>query len=262
MNEFVGDGSPQPPYGAEVLPPAEGGQFGQPYGTPPPGPSPAPFAPAPAAPQPQPMIVNNVVTPSVAPAMVMGQKSTGVAFVLTFFFGPFGLFYSSVTGGLIMTLIGIPFSVVTLGVGYFFVWVGSIIWGCVAADSHNKKMLMGVPVMAPTMSYMAPQPVMSQPMPVAPPQQWAPSYPAPTPKGTRAIGPADAIHATATCASCGTPWREGIVFCTSCGARREEPIPVEVAAPNSTVIVRRCPDGHVVDDASVFCPQCGAPLAG
>lgn len=31
--------------------------------------------------------------------LLMNQKSTGVALLLTFFFGPLGLFYSSVMGG-------------------------------------------------------------------------------------------------------------------------------------------------------------------
>lgn len=32
----------------------------------------------------------------------LNRKSTGVAFLLSFFFGPLGLFYASVTGGLVM----------------------------------------------------------------------------------------------------------------------------------------------------------------
>lgn len=275
MNGYAQAGSAQGAYPGEALPPTQPGIGAGPYtALPAYGPQPD-TAPTPPPVQ-QPMVVNNIVTPSVVPAMVVGQKSTGVAFVLTFFFGPFGLFYSSVTGGLIMTLIGIPFSVLTLGVGYFFVWVGSIIWGCVAADSHNKKMLMGAPVMAPTMSYMAPQPVMDQPMPVVPPQQWAPTA---APAYALPAGPVGS--ASETCPACASPMQQGTVFCTTCGARREEPVAppspviqpdpavvgtaaresasVVVPAPHETVIVSRCPNGHVTGD-SKFCPECGAPL--
>lgn len=248
MTEYSAANGQGPGYRGEVPPP-----YGNPATDPAPSPivQPAPqmqYAPAPA---PMPMVVNNVVAP---PVMMAPPKSTGVAFVLTFFFGPFGLFYSSVTGGLIMTLLGIPFSILTFGVGYFFVWVGSIIWGCVAADSHNKKMLMGVPVMAPTMSYMAPQPVMNQPMPVAPPQQ-------PPPTSTYALAVPSVGTASATCPACAAPLQDGTQFCTTCGARRDqvpEPVVVDAApAGGATYVVRRCPQGHIVDDGNAFCPRCG-----
>lgn len=243
MTDFSGANGQGPGYGGEVL----SGEV--PYT---PAPAPLPYATAP----PQvPMVVNNVV----ASPVVVAQKSTGVAFLLTFFFGPFGLFYSSVTGGLIMTLVGIPLSIVTFGVLGFFVWVGSIIWGCAAADAHNKRAVPAVAMVAPSMSYMAPQPTpFPAPAPVAPPQ---PPSPAPAPAYELAPAPVEAGLGD-TCPACAAPWRAGTQFCTTCGARRDQvpaaAVVVEASpAGGATFVVRRCPEGHAVDAANAFCPRCG-----
>ncbi|HMC99012.1 MAG TPA: zinc-ribbon domain-containing protein [Ferruginibacter sp.] len=66
------------------------------------------------------------------------QKSVGVAFLLTFFFGPLGLLYSSVVGGVVMFLVNIVMFLVFFP-GLFLTWIVCIIWGCVAADSANKN---------------------------------------------------------------------------------------------------------------------------
>lgn len=73
--------------------------------------------------------------------MVSRPKSVGVAFLLTFLFGPLGMFYSTVRGAMIMLgvlfLGGFVAGVVTLGLAWLvwwpLVWVGSIVWGCIAA---------------------------------------------------------------------------------------------------------------------------------
>ncbi len=71
------------------------------------------------------------------------QKSVGVAFLLAFLFGPLGLLYASVTGGIVMFLVGILIAIVTFGFGIIFVWIGCIIWAVVAAGNANKKMISG-----------------------------------------------------------------------------------------------------------------------
>jgi len=76
--------------------------------------------------------------------MVAPRKSVGVALVLTFFFGPFGMFYSTVSGALIMLGIlvfgGFIAGVVTLGLAWLvwwpMVWLASMIWGGVAAGNQ------------------------------------------------------------------------------------------------------------------------------
>ncbi|MEI7492794.1 MAG: TM2 domain-containing protein [Bacteroidota bacterium] len=71
------------------------------------------------------------------------QKSVLVAFLLAFFFGPLGLLYSSVAGGLVLIIIGIPIGIITLGVGLIFIWIASIIWAIVATNATNAKMQSG-----------------------------------------------------------------------------------------------------------------------
>lgn len=89
------------------------------------------------------------------------RKSVTVAFFLTFFFGVFGMFYSTVGGALILLAIGLVIglvatilvaviSVVTMGLGTVLfslvpllgvpIWITSIIWGCLAASSHNERL--------------------------------------------------------------------------------------------------------------------------
>lgn len=68
------------------------------------------------------------------------QKSVGTAFLLAFLFGPLGLLYASVTGGLIMIVVSIVLGIVTLGVGFILTWIISIIWAVVAANDANSKM--------------------------------------------------------------------------------------------------------------------------
>lgn len=73
--------------------------------------------------------------------IVLGkQKSVGVAFLLAFFFGPLGLLYASVVGGIVMLILGLIIGIVTLGLGLIFVWIGCIIWAVVAANNANNKM--------------------------------------------------------------------------------------------------------------------------
>jgi hypothetical protein len=56
------------------------------------------------------------------------EKSTRNAVVLAFLFGPVGLFYCTVIGGLVMTVL----SILAMASGYFWtssvVWVASVVW--------------------------------------------------------------------------------------------------------------------------------------
>lgn len=45
------------------------------------------------------------------------QKSVGVAFLLAFLFGPLGLLYASVVGGIVMIIVSGLVAIVTLGFG-------------------------------------------------------------------------------------------------------------------------------------------------
>lgn len=77
-------------------------------------------------------------------------KSVGVAFVLTFFFGPFGMLYSTIPGALIM--LGVSFigglfvGILTLGLAWLVwgpaMWLTSIVWGCAAAGSQQSPQVI------------------------------------------------------------------------------------------------------------------------
>lgn len=87
----------------------------------------------------------------------MQRKSLGLAVVLTFFFGPLGLFYATLSGGLIMCLTPIVLVGIlifgTLAESEFLVfssfflmmifaisyWVICVIWAVAAVNSHNGE---------------------------------------------------------------------------------------------------------------------------
>ncbi|MFZ1284718.1 MAG: hypothetical protein WAQ75_11445 [Propionicimonas sp.] len=83
-------------------------------------------------------MINNIVQ-STAVAGVGGRtKSVGVAFLLTFLFGPLGMFYSTVSGAIVMLAITFVLVPMTAGVAAVLAWPASIIWGCVAASRTNS----------------------------------------------------------------------------------------------------------------------------
>ena len=75
--------------------------------------------------------------------VVSPTKSMGVAIILTFLFGPLGMFYSTVSGAFILLLIALVVGVVTGGIGLLLIWPISIIWGAMATSSYNKKLIAG-----------------------------------------------------------------------------------------------------------------------
>ena len=100
----------------------------------PPAYRPVPVAPVPVAP------VAMVPVPVFAPVpYVEPEKSLAASIALPFFFGPFGMFYSTVTGGVVMLTAGMVFVAVTLGFGALLVWPGCVVWSALAASSHNTR---------------------------------------------------------------------------------------------------------------------------
>ncbi len=83
----------------------------------------------------------NQANPQQQTVIVVGKpKSVAVAVILTFLFGPLGLLYASVTGGIVMIILGAIIGVVTLGIGLIAVWIACIIWAVIAANMANKKL--------------------------------------------------------------------------------------------------------------------------
>jgi uncharacterized membrane protein YvbJ len=74
---------------------------------------------------------NNVV-------VIGGQKSMVVAVLLAFFFGPLGLMYASVPGGLILMLVGLIGLIIWPLL--LIPWLASIIWAIVAVSNQNSKL--------------------------------------------------------------------------------------------------------------------------
>ena len=81
--------------------------------------------------------------------VVTPTKSMGVAILLTVLFGPVGMLYSTIWGGLIMIGVSAVVALIgllTLGFGYllfFFLWPIYIIWAAIATKSYNEKLLEG-----------------------------------------------------------------------------------------------------------------------
>lgn len=79
--------------------------------------------------------VNVIVTRS--------PKSVGIALALTFFFGPLGMFYSTIWGAIIMLILTVIIGILTMGFGVIITQIICLIWAGVAASSHNKKLMKG-----------------------------------------------------------------------------------------------------------------------
>jgi hypothetical protein len=79
-----------------------------------------------------------------APVIVAASpKNVGIAILLTFIFGPVGMFYSTIVGAVIMCVISLLVGIFTLGFGLIFTWPICIIWGAVSAHLHNKALMSG-----------------------------------------------------------------------------------------------------------------------
>ena len=73
----------------------------------------------------------------------MKDKSVLVALVLTFFFGPLGLFYASTTGAIALIVLAAVGVVPTLGYVLIFVWPASMVWAAIAANNRHNAFLAG-----------------------------------------------------------------------------------------------------------------------
>lgn len=94
---------------------------------------------------------NQFSTPNNSPQMQSQQvnvniyhksKSVGTALVLTFFFGPLGMLYSTVPGAIIMFFVSVFLSLVTFGFSVFFTWPVCMVWAAIAADNENKQAMV------------------------------------------------------------------------------------------------------------------------
>lgn len=84
--------------------------------------------------------------PAARTLVVVPTKSVGIAIMLTLFFGPLGMLYSTIAGAIVMFVATFLALLFTAGLGLFVTWPVGIIWAAVAASSHNKRLLSGVQV--------------------------------------------------------------------------------------------------------------------
>jgi hypothetical protein len=71
--------------------------------------------------------------------MVNEDKNPGLAALLTIFFGPLGMAYSTVPGAITMCFISLFMAMATMGFGLFITWPVSVIWAVQAANEHNRR---------------------------------------------------------------------------------------------------------------------------
>jgi hypothetical protein len=75
------------------------------------------------------------------------RKSMAAAVILAIFFGPLGLLYASVTGGLVLLaadIAAVVLSFLTLGMGavlFPLIWIASIIWAVLAVQGKDQQVL-------------------------------------------------------------------------------------------------------------------------
>jgi len=72
--------------------------------------------------------------------VVKTEKSMGVTILLTILFGPLGMFYSTVTGAIVMIVVSGLVAIVTLGLGLIITWPVCIIWAAVSTNNYNKSL--------------------------------------------------------------------------------------------------------------------------
>jgi hypothetical protein len=72
--------------------------------------------------------------------IVKAQKSVGISILLTVLFGPLGMLYSTIVGGIVMLVISLIVAIFTVGFGLIITWPICVIWGAVAVNNANKKM--------------------------------------------------------------------------------------------------------------------------
>ena len=67
------------------------------------------------------------------------DKSVGAALVLTFLFGPLGLLYVSILGGIVMIVITPIVAIATFGIGLAIVWPIIMLWAAFSASSQHSR---------------------------------------------------------------------------------------------------------------------------
>lgn len=90
-------------------------------------------------------IQNTMSTANTLPRTILiKQKSTGLALLLSFLFGPLGMLYATVSGGVIMFFISIPIILFTGGLGLLLTIPIGMVWSASSVGSYNNRTLQGI----------------------------------------------------------------------------------------------------------------------
>lgn len=74
-----------------------------------------------------------------AQVALSNKKNVGLALGLALFFGPLGMLYATVPGGLIMIVVSLVVALFTAGFGLILTWPVCIVWAYTATKSFNTK---------------------------------------------------------------------------------------------------------------------------
>lgn len=74
-----------------------------------------------------------------AQVALSNKKNIGLALGLALFFGPLGMLYATVKGGLIMIPVNLIVALFTAGFGLLLTWPICIVWAYSATKSHNAR---------------------------------------------------------------------------------------------------------------------------
>ncbi|ULH14035.1 hypothetical protein MF271_00720 (plasmid) [Deinococcus sp. KNUC1210] len=87
-------------------------------------------------------IVNNNTAQTGGGLLGANQKSLGLALVLTFFFGPLGMLYSTVLGAVVTFIIGFIGLLLTGGFIFLILWPIQLIWTYAGVKKHNARVYL------------------------------------------------------------------------------------------------------------------------
>lgn len=97
--------------------------------------------------------VRQMTTPNNSNVIInLPQKSMLLGLILTFFFGPLGMLYATVLGGIVMFIVCVltfGITIMTLGLGsilFFLVWIIQMLWAGFAISGYNKRLLNPVTI--------------------------------------------------------------------------------------------------------------------
>jgi hypothetical protein len=97
------------------------------------------LAPLSGTPEPKESTMTQPGPPAPASAAPPLDKSVGAALVLTFFFGPLGLFYITTVGAVVMTIVAIIVAIITVGFGLLLIWPITMVWSAVVASRQHQE---------------------------------------------------------------------------------------------------------------------------